>query len=92
MTDQRPQIDLDVVRDDTAFRTTVLVELKYISKDLEELKVGLADHIDKDETRFGKVDQRIGDNSSAIAKGVGIFAALVVMVGVIMWLIDKGQP
>lgn len=92
MTDPRPQIDLDVVRDDTAFRTTVLVELKYISKDLEELKVGLADHIDKDEQRFGKVDQRIGDNSSAIAKGAGIFAAIVVMIGVIMYFIDRAQP
>jgi hypothetical protein len=92
LSDPRPQIDLDSVRDDVAFRTTVLVELKYISKDLEELKVGLADHIDKDEQRFGKVHQQIGENSSSIAKGIGIFAALVVMVGVIMWLIDKGQP
>lgn len=92
MTDQRPQIDLNVVRDETAFRSTVLTELKYIGKDLEELKEGLKDHIEKDETRFGRVDQRIGDNSSAIAKGVGIFAALVVMVGVIMWIIDKVRP
>ncbi len=91
MTDPRPQIDLDVVRDDTAFRTTVLVELKYISKDLEELKVGLKDHIEDDKRNFGAVTQKIGDNSSSIAKGAGIFAALVVMVGVIMWLIDKGQ-
>jgi hypothetical protein len=92
VSDQRPQIDLDIVRDDTAFRTTVLVELKYISKDLEELKVGLADHINKDEQRFGSVNQKIGDNSSSIAKGAGMMAALVVMVAVIMWLIDKVQP
>lgn len=92
MTDQRPQIDLDVVRDDTAFRTTVLVELKYISKDLEELKVGLKDHIEDDRRNFGKVDQRIGTSESWINKGLGMIALLVVMSGLIMWIIDKVRP
>lgn len=91
MSDPRPQIDLDVVRDDTAFRTTVLVELKYISKDLEELKVGLADHIDKDETRFGAVNNEINLNKNGISKGTGILIGVVALLGFVMWLIDRLQ-
>jgi hypothetical protein len=83
---------MDIVRDDTAFRTTVLVELKYISKDLEELKVGLKDHVEDDKRNFGKVDQRIGTSESWINKGLGMAALLIVMIGVIMYIIDKAQP
>lgn len=92
MTDQRPQIDLDSVKDDVTFRTSVLVHLQYIGKDLEEVKEGLKDHIEDDRRNFGTVTQKIGDNSSAIAKGAGIVAALVVMSGVIMWIIQQAKP
>ena len=91
MNELRPQIDLDSVKDEVAFRTSVLVHLQYIGKDLEELKVGLDDHTEKDEQRFDRVDQRIGENSTGIAKGTGIVAAIVVMIGVIMYIIDRVQ-
>lgn len=77
---------------DAEFRATVLVHLRYIRTGQDELKEKLEDHIKDDEHKFGQVNQKIGDNSSSIAKGMGIFAALVVMVGVIMWVIDKVQP
>lgn len=89
MTDQRPQIDLEAVKDDVAYRTSVLVHLDYIRNDLAEVKQGLADHIEKDETRFGAVNQKIGENSGSISKGFGMVAGVVFMVGLIMWIIDK---
>lgn len=88
-----------IATDEIEFRTQVLVQLgkidvtlKTVSSGLTEVKDGLAEHIKDDNHRFGAVTQKIGDNSSSIAKGMGIFAALVVMVGVIMWIIDKVQP
>lgn len=92
MTDHRPQIDLDAVKDDVAFRTTVLVELKYISKDIEEVKVGLADHIEKDEQRFGTVNQKIGETASITSKGAGILIGVVALLGLVMWLLDRVKP
>lgn len=87
-----------IAADEVEFRTAVLVQLGKIdvtlgnvSNGLAEVKDGLAEHIKDDNHRFGTVNQRIGENSSSIAKGMGIFAALVVMVGVIMWIIDKVQ-
>lgn len=77
---------------DPEFRASVLVHLKYIREGQDDLKAKLDEHIRDDDHRFGQVNQKIGDNSSSIAKGAGIFAALVVMVGVIMWIIEKVQP
>lgn len=92
MTDHRPQVDLASVKDDVAFRTSVLVHLDYIRKDMEEVKEGLADHIEDDRRNFGRVDQRIGDNSKGIAKGAGIMAAIVFMIGVIFSIIQLLKP
>lgn len=82
----------DFAVNDAEFRATVLVHLRYIREGQDELKDKLDEHIKDDDHRFGQVNQKIGDNSSSIAKGMGIFAALVVMVGVIMWVIDKVTP
>lgn len=90
MTD--PKDRAAIASDESTFRATVLLHLEYIKGAQDELKEALADHIKDDNHRFGKVDQRIGDNSTSIAKGAGIVAALVVMIGVIMWIIDKVQP
>lgn len=92
MTDQRQQIDLNVVRDETAFRSTVLTELRYISKDMEELKEGLKDHIEKDEQRFGAVTNEINVNKNGISRGTGILIGVVALLGFVMWLIDRLQP
>lgn len=95
MTDQRQQ-SKDPATDELAFRTSVLVQLgkidvtlSNVSAELGEVKDGLAEHIKDDNDRFGNVNQKIGDNSNAISKGMGIAACLVVMVAVIMWIIDK---
>lgn len=92
MTDQRPQIDLESVKDDVRYRTSVLLHLDYIRKDLEELGVQLDDHIKKDEQNFRVVHQQIGENTSGIAKGAGIVAAIVVMIGVIFSIIQLMKP
>lgn len=92
MTDPRPQIDLAAVKDDVAFRTSVLVHLQYIGKDVEEVKEGLKDHIEDDRRNFGTVNQRIGENTSGIAKGAGIVAAIVIMIGVIFSIIHLIKP
>lgn len=88
-----------IVHDDVEFRTSVLVKLAEIGRDVthvrdavDETKQALADHIDNDNDRFGAVNQKIGDNSSSISKGAGIVAAVVVLLGVVMWIIDKVKP
>lgn len=97
MTDNRDP--RSVASDDIGFRTEVLVKLAEIGRDvthvrgtLEETKQALAEHIQHDNERFGTVNQKIGENSSGIAKGAGVVAAVVVMLGVIMWVIDKVKP
>ena len=92
-------MDQKSVADEAQFRTSVLVKLAEIGRDVthvkgtcDETKKALADHMEDDDERFGTVNQKIGDNSSSIAKGAGIFAALVVMVGIIMWILDKARP
>ena len=92
MNEHRPPIDLESVKDDVAFRTSVLVHLQYIGKDVEEVKEGLKDHIEDDRRNFGTVNQRIGENTSGIAKGAGIVAAIVVMIGVIFSIIQVLKP
>jgi hypothetical protein len=88
-----------IAADEVEFRTSVLVKLAEIGRDVthvkgtcDETKKALAEHIVHDNERFGTVTQKIGDNSSSIAKGAGICAAIVVMIGVIMYFIDKAQP
>lgn len=87
-----------IAADEVAFRTEVLVQLGRIdvtltnvNAGLTEVKDGLAEHIKDDKQNFVTVNQKIGDNSSSIAKGAGICAALIVMVGVIMYILDKVQ-
>lgn len=85
--------------DDIRFRTEVLVKLAEISRDVthvkgtvDETKEALAEHIEHDNERFGSVNQKLGDNSSSIAKGWGIVAAIVVMIGVIFSIIQLVKP
>lgn len=92
MSDERPQIDLRAVRDDVEFRTSVLVHLQYIGKDLEEVKEGLKDHIEDDRRNFGTVNQKIDGNSGSIAKGAGIVAAIIFMIGLIFSILQMMKP
>jgi hypothetical protein len=103
VTDNDPRL---IAADDVEFRTTVLVKLAEIGRDVthvkgtcDETKEALATHIEHDNERFGKVDkhfgtvnQKIGDNSSNIAKGWGIVAAIVFMIGVIFSIIQLVKP
>jgi hypothetical protein len=77
---------------DAEFRASVLVHLKYIREGQDELKNKLDDHIKDDDSRFGQVNQRINGNDRSIAKGIGIAAAVVAMIGVVMYIIDKVRP
>ena len=88
-----------IAMDEVEFRTSVLVKLAEIGRDvthvrgaIDETKQTLATHIDHDNERFGAVSQKIGDNSNSISKGAGIVAAIVVLLGVIMWIFDKVKP
>lgn len=88
-----------IAADEVQFRTSVLVKLAEIGRDVthvkgtcDETKQALAEHIVHDNERFGSVDQRLGDNSSSIAKGWGIVAAIVVMIGVIFSIIQLVKP
>jgi hypothetical protein len=85
-------VNKDPATDDAAFRSAVLVHLDYIKGSLEDVKDSLAEHIKDDEVKFGSFSQKIGDNSNAISKGMGIAACMIVMVGIIMWIIDKVKP
>lgn len=89
MTEQKDRDE--IASDEVAFRTSVLVHLDYMKDALDEMKLSLADHIKDDNARFNTVNQKIGDNSSSIAKGAGIVAGLVFMIGVIMYIVDKVQ-
>jgi hypothetical protein len=75
--------------DDRAYREHVLVTLARMEIKVDTLKESLETHIADDDKRFTGVNQNINANSSWINKGVGITAAIVVMLGVFMWIIDK---
>jgi hypothetical protein len=88
-----------IAADEAEFRTTVLVKLEGLGRDVthikgtcDETKKALADHIEHDNERFGKVDQRIGTNESGISKGTGILIAIVAMLGVVMFIIEALRP
>lgn len=85
--------------DEVEFRTSVLVQLAEIGRDVthvkgacDETKAALADHVRHDNERFSKYDVRIGDNTTGISKGTGILIAIVAMIGVVMWIIDRLTP
>lgn len=107
MTDTRPgelsRIEAQRIAEQTAallakadnereYREHVLTSLVRMETKLDSLQSSFKDHVEHDEQRFGSVNQKIGDNSSWINKGIGMIGLLVVMVGVIMWIIDKVEP
>jgi hypothetical protein len=78
-----------IAADEVRFRTSVLVQLGKIDVTLSRVDKTLDEHIKHDNERFGAVTQKIGDNSSSISKGAGIVACVVVMLGVVMWIIER---
>lgn len=83
---------LKIADNERQFREHVLVTLARLEVKADSMQESFERHIDDDERRFGTVTQKLGENSSGIAKGAGIIAAIVVMLGVVMWVIDKVQP
>lgn len=63
---------------------------------MESMQRAFELHEQRDNERFQALEQRVGNmtqtitkNSSWIDKGIGIASAFVVMIGVVMWIIDK---
>lgn len=82
---------LRIADNEREYREHVLVQLARMEVKQDSLQDSFERHVDEDDRRFGNVTQKIGENSAGIAKGVGVMAAVVVMLGVIMWFIDKLQ-
>lgn len=81
-----------LIDDDRGYRERVLTSLVRLETKVDALQESFKDHVKEDESRFGTVNQRIASNTSWISKGTGIIAAVVVMLGVIMWVVDKVSP
>lgn len=74
------------------YREHVLVTLARMEVKQDVLQASFIEHVKDDNQRFAGVTQKIGDNSSWINKGIGMAVLFVVMVGVMMWLIDRATP
>jgi hypothetical protein len=83
---------LKVADNEREFRECVLVALAELKVGQQAIKESFEHHVKQDDERFGNVTQRINVNSSGISKGAGVVAAVVVMIGVIMWFIDRMTP
>jgi hypothetical protein len=83
---------LKIADNEREYREHVLTSLVRMEVKLDALQESFKDHVKLDDSRFGTVNQRIASNTSWISKGTGIIAAVVVMLGVIMWVVDKVSP
>ncbi len=77
---------------DREYREHVLVTLARMEVKQDNLQTAFRAHEALDESRHVTLTQNIGNNTSWINKALGMLALLVVMVGIIMWLIDKVKP
>ncbi len=83
---------MKIADNERQYREHVLVTLARMEVKQDALQEAFENHTVEDDTRFGTVTQKIGDNTSWINKGIGMCVLLVAMVGVIMWIIDRQQP
>lgn len=83
---------LKIADNEREYREHVLVALAELKKDVASLKDAFKEHTTQDDSRFGSVNQKIGDNSSWINKGIGMAILFVAMIGFMMWLIDRATP
>lgn len=83
---------LKIADNERTYREHVLVSLVRLETKMDALQASFEKHVDEDDQRFGSFDQRIYTNSSSISKGAGIVAAVVAMIGAIMFIIDRVTP
>jgi Fe2+ transport system protein B len=83
---------LKIADNEREYREHVLVTLARLEVKFDSMQESFEAHVKQDEDRHTTVTQNIRDNTSWINKGLGMVALLVVMIGVIMWLIDKATP
>ncbi len=74
------------------YRERVLITIARLEVKFDNLSERFEDHVDLDDSRHTTMTQQIGTNNDWIHKGIGIASAVVVMIGVIMWIIDKVTP
>lgn len=82
---------IGLAADERKYREHVLTTLARMEVKVDNLKEMFDSHATEDDMRFGNVNQKIGDNSASISKGVGIAAAIVAMMGLMMWIIQQVQ-
>lgn len=74
------------------YREHVLVTLARLEVKVDGMQDAFDRHTDQDDERFSIHNQRIGENSSWIQKGLGMISLFIVMMGFIFWMIDRMSP
>jgi hypothetical protein len=82
---------IGLAADERKYREHVLTTLARMEVKVDNLKELFDSHATEDDMRFGNVTQKLGDANASISKGVGIAAALVAMMGLMMWIIQQVQ-